>query len=231
MSKLYWLAQNSKIKKSSNNEYTIYNFGIPAFLSSTGFSTCPNAKACVSGCYARSGTYRFSNVANKYELRLGLTQSFEFKPTLIKEITAALHLARLNNTKVLIRVHDSGDFYNPEYQLAWYDIAKYFSGMYPNEVQFYAYTKMILQSNELSAYKPSNFTLIYSFGGKQDMHINLDTDRHALVFESLEQLEQSGYANASHDDLIALGTNNKIGLVYHGTKKYTNTTWNKVEVL
>jgi Gene product 88 len=65
-------------------------------------------------------------------------------------------------------------------------------------------------------------------GGKQDAMINTDTDRHSKVFENETELASMGYIDASHDDMLALTPNVKVGLVYHGTKSYKNTTWNKV---
>jgi hypothetical protein len=53
--------------------------------------------------------------------------------------------------------------------------------------------------------------------------------RHAKVFDSEESLIEAGYVNASDNDLIApFSDNKKIGLVYHGSKKYTKTGWTEV---
>jgi hypothetical protein len=71
---------------------------------------------------------------------------------------------------------------------------------------------------------PRNFTLIYSFVGKQDQLIDVNLDRHAKVFEHANELGE--YSNAANNDMVAaLGHNNKIGLVYHGVKSFKNTQW------
>ena len=75
---------------------------------------------------------------------------------------------------------------------------------------------------------PKNFTVIYSFGGTEDRLIDVEQDRHSLVFESVAQLKACGYSDASNQDDVALGSNPKIGLVYHGTKNIENTNWGKV---
>ena len=216
-------SQNAKMRKSSQNDIHLYNWGIPAYKSNTGVITCPNASKCISGCYAKSGAYLFSNVAKAYESRLKLTQHVEFK-TVIKYHIDKL-LKKHKTGQVLIRIHDSGDFYSPEYLEAWCSIAR----QYHNEtrLKFYAYTKMVQLCKD-HANIPNNLILIYSFGGRQDELINVNVDRHSFVFETVEHLELMGYSNASQDDTIALGVNNKIGLVYHGTKLYSNTTWNRV---
>jgi hypothetical protein len=207
-----FLVRNSKIKKS---EKRTFNFGIPAYQSATGLKTCPNAGACAKGCYALAGAYRFSNVAQAFERRLTATQSEEFISLMIADID--------KQRAERIRIHDSGDFYNEEYLDRWIAIMK----ARPS-VQFYAYTKMISMFKRRMSDMPSNFTLIFSFGGTEDKLIDVERDRHSLVFESEEQLHASGYADASNQDDIALGTNPKIGLVYHGTKKIENTNWGKV---
>lgn len=208
-----WLTQNTKMKKSSGVK--IYNWGIPAFKSNTGFKTCPMAGICATGCYATQGAYRFSNVAKVFEKRLALTKSPEF----VDVIDAEIKRRKIKR----IRIHDSGDFYSLSYFLMWRNI------MHRNpDVEFYAYTKMVrmLKALQNKDALPNNFTLIYSYGGKQDNLIDVNTDRHSKVFESISDIP-SQYINASDDDNLALTTNKNIALIYHGVKNYTNTLWKK----
>lgn len=220
------LTQNAKMKLSSKDGIDVYNFGIPAFKSVTGLITCPNAKQCATGCYARSGAYRFSNVVNAYEKRLELTQNKNFIEIMISEIKAKSIQSTSKDRRCIIRIHDSGDFYSEQYLNDWISIIK----DSPNTM-FYAYTKMVSTFkvyNDLGKI-PKNLIIIYSYGGKQDSLIKIDSDRHSRVFENESDLLKSGYIDATHDDMIAaLGPSNKIGLVYHGSKNYSNTTWSKV---
>ncbi|NDG29282.1 hypothetical protein EB118_04165 [bacterium] len=207
-----FLVRNSKIKKSAKRTF---NFGIPAYQSSTGLKTCPNAGACAKGCYALSGAYRFSNVAQAFERRLAATQSNLFIDAMLSDID--------KQKAERIRIHDSGDFYNEEYLDRWIRIMRA-----RPEVEFYAYTKMVSLFKRRSQDLPKNFTVIYSFGGTEDKLIDVEKDRHSLVFETVAQLKACGYADASNQDDVALGKNPKIGLVYHGTKNIENTNWGKV---
>jgi hypothetical protein len=214
-------SQNAKMRKTNAvHGVSLYNFGIPAFMSSTGLKTCPNAGSCAKGCYARSGTYGFSNVKTAYEYRFGVTLREDAAVIIGRELEQLETKAKRQSKRLVIRVHDSGDFYNANYQLIWYAIARAFP-----DVLFYAYTKQIVQSVALSSRQPLNFTLIYSQGGKQDRYIQ-QTDRHARVFESSQQLLDAGYVDGTNDDLVApLSSNHRIGLVYHGAKSYRNTSW------
>jgi hypothetical protein len=210
------LTQNSKIKKMSGPR--TFNFGIPAYRSATGFNTCPKAGACAAGCYATMGAYRFSNVAKAFEERLTATLSVDF----VALMSAEIEKKRAER----VRIHDSGDFYSAEYAQKWFSIMR----ANPN-VAFYAYTKQVLlfKGFQKTGAVPPNFTLIFSFGGTEDKKIDVKTDRHSWVFSSLEELQAAGYAAAHEDDAVALGTNPKIGLVYHGNKNLENTNWSKVK--
>jgi hypothetical protein len=219
------LTQNSKMKKTSKGNLVVYNFGIPAFKSETGLITCPSAKLCVAGCYARSGTYGFSQVAKAYENKLKATLADNF----VDVMTAEIMLLKVKNSgKILfIRIHDSGDFYSQEYLLKWVTIM-----LKHPDIRFYAYTKQISMLKKFKSIGliPDNFTTIFSFGGKEDHLIDTNRDRHAKVFETARKIER-GYINATNNDLYALSDASlKVGLAYHGVKKYSNTRWSEVTV-
>lgn len=224
------LTQNDKMKKTSKiNGINLFNFGIPAFQSETGFKTCPNAKNCVSGCYARSGTYRFKNTINAYDTRLKLTQlPLEFVPLMIADISLKVLQSNYKGLKTVIRIHDSGDFYSKNYAMSWFEIMAHFKT--DQNVSFYAYTKMVslFETFKNEYLIPSNFRAIYSYGGFEDSQIDTVNHRHSKVFQNETELLAAGYVNATGDDMQAIGQNNKVGLVYHGVKSYKNTQWNKV---
>jgi hypothetical protein len=199
-----YLSRNAKMRKSSGPP--IYNWGIPAYQSRDGFRTCPWAGKCAIGCYARQAAYTWPKVVEAYEARLALSRSVDFVTTIVAEIK--------RRKVVKVRIHDSGDFYSGEYRDKWFEIMRECGA-----TEFYAYTKAIPLFRHVAI--PSNFKLVFSEGGKLDAWIRPDM-RHSRVFETEIELEASGYANASHDDAVALGPNPKIGLVYHG---YKNRTW------
>ena len=208
------LTKNAKMKRSEGSKFKkIFNWTIPAFMTKDGFKTCPMAGVCASGCYARMGAYVWSNVYGKHESNLKVTQAPEFVQAM------SLEIKRVKAD--LVRIHDAGDFYSLEYLLKWVDIAK----LNPS-VQFYAYTKSVSMVKSVTL--PDNLTIIFSLGGREDHLIDTKTDRHSRVFSSIEQLQASGYVDTSHDDTNAIGVNHRIGLVYHGNKKFDNTAWDRV---
>lgn len=212
------LVKNAKIAKSNDDNSLVYNFGITAYKSrTTGKLTCPMADECAkaAGCYAQQKTYTWPVVQNAYEWRYLQTESDTFGDQIAKELKPKLRKAQREGKQLIIRVHDSGDFYDLNYVAKWTDIMRAFP-----EVKFYAYTKMVKMLKTLQALGqiPENFTIIYSYGGLQDDWIDPVLDRHARVFRTREDLDIEGYEYANDNDLVAIGGNRNIGLVYHGAK-------------
>jgi len=189
------LTQNSKLKKTSQlNGLRVFNFGIPAQ------STCLWADKCKAYCYASKGAYVWGNVKPAFERRLEVTKRDDFPQIMMAEIT--------RRKADVIRIHDSGDFYSREYLHKWIKVMESMP-----QVKFYAYSKSLPLFDGVKL--PDNFTLIKSEGGKRDDLIDAAHDRHARIFETEAELIAAGYANASENDLIATGSNPKIGLLSH----------------
>jgi len=196
------LTQNAKLKKTSiENNMRVLNFSLPAYKTITGKTVCPFAKDCVKYCYAQKGNYRFPSVIKGLNNRYELSKTADFVP----KMNATIILERPTH----VRIHDSGDFYSIAYLNKWVDIATQ-----NNDVIFYAYTKSIkffIDGLKL----PKNLKIIFSEGSKTDDLINVNKHRHARIFKSKELLHAAGYINASDNDLKAITSNKRVGLVYH----------------
>jgi hypothetical protein len=186
----------------------IFTWTLPALAAklSTGKNmlVCPSAGVCAQLCYARSGTYNFSNVKKAHTRNL---ESIVDDPEGWKnQLTNELKAKRYQGGKS-VRIHDSGDFFTEQYFLLWLDIAKE-----NPHVFFYAYTKEVamVKKHEL----PDNFVIIFSMGGTQDHLVDKEKDRHADVFPSIEALEEAGYSDQEASDLLAATLpTTKIGIV------------------
>ena len=187
------LTQNSDLRKGG-----IFGWTLPAHwvTLSTGkkFNTCPNAGICGAFCYAKSGTYQFSNVKNNRPKWLYLMNEEISKPKYASKY---------------IRIHDAGDFFSEQYAHDWLNLAK----QHPKTI-FYTYTKEVdLFKNKLKKYTPPNFIVIYSFGGMQDKMIDVDVDRHSDVFHDYDEMIAKGYNDIGDDDKqSAINPNHKVGL-------------------
>ena len=203
------LTQNTKMKKTSKeNNAKIFNFSIPAYKTESGKVTCPFAKECIKYCYAQKGNYtRFPIVKQLMEKKYETTKKDNFILLMNEEIEKkkATH----------IRIHDSGDFYSVKYLQKWIDIATQ-----NPDIIFYAYTKSIpffkgAKGGKPTIRRPKNLKIILSEGSKRDILINNAKDRHARIFKDVTKLLAAGYIDASNNDLKAITSNKKVGLVYH----------------
>ena len=201
------LTQNAKLKKTSKlNNTKIFNFSIPAYKTKSGKITCPFAKDCIKYCYAQKGNYtRFPIVQELMEKKYNITKQDNFINLMNEEI-------QKKNAKY-IRIHDSGDFYSVKYLQKWVDIA-----IQNKDVIFYAYTKSIKFFTDNKINKPKNLKIIFSEGSKIDTLINVNKHRHARIFmgaNAKKDLLAAGYIDASNNDLKAITSNKKVGLIYH----------------
>ena len=195
------------MKKTSklNPRYNIFNWTLPAI------KTCNNAGKCKEFCYAKQGTFNFGNVKKAHNDNYLLS----LKPDFIFHMSVELDIKKLSakrkGKQLVIRLHDSGDFYSEKYTNMWISLMKKHK-----DVLFYAYTKEVKQFKALDI--PDNFRVIYSFGGKQDHLIDVNNDRHAKVFNSEAELKAANYVNGSDNDIISV-KNKFTGLIIHGNKK------------
>lgn len=190
------LQQNSKIKHTSIiNNAKVKNFGIPSK------KTCFGAKACLPYCYVGKGLYNFPNVQASLHNNWDRTKTDDFIIDMYDELVSSAVTHQ--------RIHDSGDFYSKEYLDKWLWLASALP-----HVTFYAYTKSIPLF--INRTLPSNFIVIFSYGGKYDSLIDPTKHRHSKIFKTSKELKKARYHDASVDDLQAINpTNHKIGLIYH----------------
>lgn len=198
------LTQNSELRPDG-----IFNWSIPALAAKlsdgSNFKTCPNAGACANVCYARNGTYNFSNVKARH------TANLEYVLNDPQGWFAQM-LAEVNHPRMrgkYVRIHDSGDFFSEDYLVMWLKIAR----LTP-DVTFYCYTKEVSMFKKIVEFDcPKNFRYLYSLGGREDYLIDLELDRHADVFPDDAAILEAGYSNQDASDLLAITLpSNKIGI-------------------
>lgn len=162
------LKQNEKMKHSDGSASIFYNVGLPALKGLAVneetnefviIDTCPGAGACKIFCYAKKGSYiQYSAVSLKQTQTLNFLMNDPegFKKVLSDEISAAVKKFSKDDVQVMVRWHDSGDFFSNEYLSLAYSIATDFP-----DVKFYAYTKL---SSVAKSEKPKNFIINFSEG-------------------------------------------------------------------
>ena len=142
------LGTNAKMAKSKEEGAITYDLTLPALSGivvdeETGefveVTTCPGAGSCQKICYARKGGYRMfpaSSMSAGRALNFLLNHPKEYMQMFSNEVSQAESRAAKAGIKLLVRIHDAGDFFSKEY----YNLAMDVSKQHPN-AKFYFYTK------------------------------------------------------------------------------------------
>jgi hypothetical protein len=181
------LSQNKKMSKSGGGDEVYFNVGIPA-LRGLGYNesegrfviinTCPGAGECKIYCYAKKGGYVQwvnTNLSQTQKMNFLLNDPKGFEEAVSSEIESHHNKHSKNGKKVVIRWHDSGDFFSPEYLQMAFRIARRFP-----EVDFYAYTKM---ADVVASEKPDNFNINFSQGAlrSEEKKVDINNVKHSKV--------------------------------------------------
>jgi hypothetical protein len=181
------LKQNEKITHSGGETAQYYNIGLPALKGlavneKTGdfivVDTCPGAGACKVYCYAKKGGYvqwKASSMSQTKVLNFLLNDPQGFKAKLESELQTEVDKFAKKGAKVVVRWHDAGDFFSPDYVDLAYSVARKFP-----QVDFYAYTKM---AGVATGNKPNNFKMNFSMGATpdQEKQIQPKSTKHSTV--------------------------------------------------
>jgi Gene product 88 len=175
------LKQNEKMQHSDGTASQFYNVGLPALIGLAVdedknefvvINTCPGAGNCKLVCYAMKGgyvQYPASNIGQTRLLNFLYNDPDGFMSMLANEIAEFDAKNKKKNIKTIIRWHDAGDFFSPEYLSKAYDLAKKF----PN-VDFYAYTKL---ASVAKGDKPDNFKINFSMGAQPSQEKQIDFEK------------------------------------------------------
>jgi len=100
-----------------------------------------------------------------------------FSAILKADIASAIIKNEVDGNDVVIRWHDAGDFFSPQYTELAFDIARAF----PDNT-FYAYTKI---ADVAKAQKPDNFIINFSEGAlpAESKKINMTQIKHGVVVQ------------------------------------------------
>ena len=114
----------------SNVKVKAYLFSLPPIKS------CLNCASCKNDCYATKAYNQYPSAKALWDYNFYLVQNDlqELERRLVLQLD---RIAKGKNTKKVVRIHQSGDFYTQEYLDMWTSIAM----RYPS-IRFYGYTKV-----------------------------------------------------------------------------------------
>ncbi len=181
------LKQNQKMQHSDGTSSIFYNVGLPALKGLAVdenkdkfviVNTCPGAGECKTFCYAMKGGYvqwKAVSMGQSRMLNFLLNDPQGFADQMKAELKKAEKKAAKDGSKVVVRWHDAGDFFSPQYLALAYNVARAFP-----DVDFYAYTKL---ANVAQGEKPDNFRQNFSGGAKrgEEKQIDFKQVKHSKV--------------------------------------------------
>jgi hypothetical protein len=181
------LRQNEKMQHSDGSATQYYNVGLPALKGlavneKTGefvvVDTCPGSGSCKTFCYAMKGSYVMfapTSMLQTQTLNFLLNDPKGFEERLKAEISKAIAKNSKKNIEVVIRWHDAGDFFSPQYTALAFNVARAFP-----ENDFYAYTKIAAVAK---SEKPANFIINFSEGAlpSENKQVEMTKIKHSVV--------------------------------------------------
>lgn len=202
--------------------------GLAIFSLPAGF-TCPGALQCLSRahritgkltdgvkskfrCYAASAENLFRNI------RVSRWRNFDMlKGKSIAEMAELISYS-LPRAAVLVRIHQSGDFFSQNYFDAWLQVAK----DNPTHI-FYGYTKALNFWVTRLGQIPNNLRLVASYGGRFDDMIKTYNLRHVIVVglnpkETPEAEAKRLGIPIDHDDSHVWNYGGSFAISLHGTQ-------------
>lgn len=183
--------------------------GKPCLVKTASFSTeplktCPWAGECKTYCYGCKGNFRkyWRSMLRVWQRNFEALLAGDFVERSVAELLARRSLKAL-------RWNREGDTFNRAYRDKVIEVARR-----TPQVQHYLYTKSVKLWKSAGTL-PTNLTVIYSLGGRQDGMIDLTRDRHARIFEDRRSAERHGYCICDTDETAWRTATNKIGLIAH----------------
>ena len=203
------LGTNAKMAKSKEEGAMTYDLTLPALSGivvdeETGdfvqIETCPGAGECQLYCYARKGGYVMfpaSSMSAAQALNFLVNDPAGYMKMFDREVKMALRRTAKLGIRLLVRIHDAGDFFSKEY----YDLAMAVAANNP-DAKFYFYTKMGDLANDPGA--PPNVIGQFSTGAQgrevKKVKFQRDAGKHVKdaitlpkdMFRNLFQTDKKG---------------------------------------
>ena len=120
------------VKTGTSYRYAQYN--------TRPIEDCPfRSEGCELICYATKGNHQFPSVKNSREKSFIATKRDDFADAVIYTILYHLETKRYKGNVMIVRIHESGDFYSIQYLRKWLKVWRYFE--HDDRVTFCFYTK------------------------------------------------------------------------------------------
>lgn len=191
---------------------------------------CPFRSAgCEKVCYATKGNHQFTSVKESRERSYKETKRKDFAKAMTYTINVEKRSRRYAGAVMVVRIHESGDFYSIQYLRKWLKVWRSF--LKNDGVVFVFYTKSFRFFNMLSKAEKKALRKLQRVG-RVAMSASLDdTTTQAQIMEYLELQKNFPLTNTyyctedtekvSHDNVCDCADCAKCGICNHATGKKT----------
>lgn len=146
MKKLNVSNGNKKLVSNESTRFIVWN--LPSV------KTCPYAtEHCKASCYARKAERVYPTCLPSRERNFDESKKTDFVENMVYTIMETAKRSKAKN--IVVRIHESGDFYNREYANKWLEIANLCKA--DKRIKFIAYTKSFVYFDGVKL--PKNFNL------------------------------------------------------------------------
>lgn len=183
---------NKKLVNNAKVRWLIWN--LPAIV------TCPFATDhCKKACYARKSERVYPNVIKSREKNYTETLKDDFVARMIATIEYYLNSRAYKGKLMLVRIHESGDFYSEKYALAWVEIINHFRDN--KNVRFMCYTKSLPYFENVDINSMKNFSFIASvWDDTTDAMKELIKKNDYRVYTAVTSFENTNYSQCRCSD-------------------------------
>lgn len=183
---------NKKLVNNAKVRWLIWN--LPAIV------TCPFATDhCKKACYARKSERVYPNVIKSREKNYMETLKDDFVARMIATIEYYLNSRAYKGKLMLVRIHESGDFYSEKYALAWVEIINHFRDN--KNVRFMCYTKSLPYFENVDINSMKNFSFIASvWDDTTDAMKELIEKNDYRVYTAVTSFENTNYSQCRCSD-------------------------------
>lgn len=174
---------NRKLKPTKSVKYIIWNL--------LAIVTCPYAtEHCKALCYAIKAERAYPSARKSREEHFKAALKADFIERMIFTIQANLDRPGYQNAKkIVVRIHESGDFFSKEYADAWRQIAEHFAG--DKRVVFMAYTKSVRYFDGENI--PKNMVVRFSIWDDTEAEEIKIAERNGFpTYSAVESFEKAG---------------------------------------
>lgn len=144
---------NKKLVNSEKVRFLIWNI--------SAVSTCPYATPhCIANCYALKAEKQYPSCKEARGRNYEESLKDDFAQRMIDTITYYRNSKAFSGKYMIVRIHESGDFYSKEYADKWLTIINHFKN--DNSIRFHCYTKSLPFFEDVNINKMHNLAFISS---------------------------------------------------------------------